>query len=554
VDDHGSATIQISAPGYLTGSATVTLVPTGFYPTQSSVTLTLPNTGTVQLLPAPATAQASYAYTNYHFRAGTTPFAIGAASGNTGIVTVSPAQATVGPGSGEIDFKLQSVGGGSTSLSIAVSDPYLAPPSLTVTVQGGQLSLYGVSAVGKNLQAALSINTQSGVGVTVTSSDPSRLVVSASAAAQGQASATVTQGVVYVQALSDSGTVAVTASAPGYQTATAQIAVTPAAATFAAASIGTLTTLSPPVALQVQLVSYTANGSSYYSPQQLRGGAPALTVPVNLSDATVGTVTPAQLVFNSGDSVKSFTFQPTGAGSELISLGVPSGFADAFSAREELLAVIAPRLAIAGATTIGKDLQSTLTATLSSAPAQAVAVTLNSADATRVELGPSTGSLGASVNLNFGANSTAGAQFRIAGLDSSGTVALNLAAPGLTASNYSVTLEPSGFRFGSTSATLASGATSFIQVISCALLPGSLAPAGDYAVRSDIAAPVPLTIASSNSSVVAVPPGPLYFDGGTAQQTFSITAGSPGIAILTLTPPSGWSKPSGGFTMTITVH
>jgi len=553
LDNRGAAAIQTSAPGYLPGTATVTLVPTRFNCDQTSLTLTVPNPATVYLYAVPA-SQTYQSYGTYHFRAGVAPFAVGAASANTAVATVSPAQAPVGPGSSQIGFTVQSVGGGSTAVSFDVPAPYLAPSSIAVTAQGGQLSMYNVSGLGKNLQTSLQLGAPPGVSVTVASSDPSRLLVSASAAAPGQASATVTQNVVYAQALGDSGSVTLTASAPGYQTATAQVALTPAAAVFFSVSSSALTTLSPPVTLQVQLVSYTSGSGSYYPPQPLRAGAPPLSVPVILSDATVGTVSPAPLVFNPGDSVKTLTFQPTGAGTELISLGVPAGLVDPLSAREQLLTVTAPRLILGGTTAIGKNLQANLTAALSAAPAQALTVTLNSADPSSLELGQLSGSLGASVGLNFAANSTASAGFRIAGLADSGSVALHFAAPGLAALNDSVTLEPSGFRFASTAVTVASGAGIYVQVLSSALFPGSLAPAGDFAVRSDIGAPVLLTVTSSNPSIAAVSSAPLSFGGGSSQENLLITAGSPGVATLTITPPSGWSKPSSGSQLVVTVH
>ena len=461
----------------------------------------------------------------------------------------------VGPGSGELGFTVQSVGGGTAAVSFDVPAPYVAPASIAVTVQGGQLGLYApYSAIGKNLQSSLQLNAAAGVSVTVTSSDPSRLLVSASAATPGQASATVTQNVVYAQALGDSGSVTVTASAPGYQTATAQVSLAPAAAVFVAANLGTLTTLSPPVSLQVQLVSYASGTASYYPQQTLRPGAALLAVPVNLSDATVGTVSPAPLVFNPGDCIKSLTFQPTGAGTELMSLGVPAGLVDPLSAREQLLTVIAPRLILSGAAAIGRNLQATLSAVLSPPLAQPATVTLSSADPSSLELGQTSGGFGASVSLNFAANSTASASFRIAGLAGGGSVGFNLAPSGLAAFDNSVTLEPSGFRFASTAVTIATGASMYVQVLSSALLAGSLLPAGDYAVRSDIGAPVLVTVTSSNASVAAVSSTPISFGGGSSQENLLITARSPGVATLTITPPPGWSTPSSGSQLLVTVH
>ena len=206
--------------------------------------------------------------------------------------------------------------------------------------------------VGKDLQDQLFINGDNvfrdSFTVTVTSSDPSRLLVSLSPAAPGQASATVVyrqgqQFSVYVQALAGSGSVKVTASSAGYQTAESQVQLTAASVIlFNQPSPNPLTTNSPPVPFEARLAPYPQN----FSPvaQALRAGASPVSVQVSLSDTHVGSVTPTQVLFNAGDVRQPFSFQPLAAGSTLVSLSVPSGFVDPLSLRQMLLTVIAPRL------------------------------------------------------------------------------------------------------------------------------------------------------------------------------------------------------------------
>jgi hypothetical protein len=388
--------------------------------------------------------------------------------------------------------------------------------------------------------------------VTVTSSDPSRLLVSASPDTPGQAAVTVGQGAVYAQGLADSGTVRLTATAAGFQSATADVVLAPAAAVFGSNfNIPPLSTLSAPVSLTV-LLQPGSNSQGVQQPR--RPGAPILTVPIRQSDPTVGAVTPAQLTFRPGDSSASFSFQPRAAGADLISLDVPAGFSDPLSARQLLLNVIAPRLVLSGSLSVGKDLQAPITANLAGVAGQPIVVTLASADPARLELGGPAATPGPTVALNFATAGSDGIRFTLAGLASSGSVTINATAAGLPATSYSVTLQPSGFRFTVPSVSVPKGTSSVAQIVSSMLAPGALTPAGDYALRSDIGAPVPVTVTSSDSSIVSVPAGPVFFSAGDSQASFTISGKSPGVATLTIAAPPGWSVAAGVSKMTVIVQ
>jgi hypothetical protein len=353
LDQAGTVSVQITAAGYGSSSANVTLAPTTFATDQSSVLGAIPNVNlTFRLRPVPLTTPNSfYGGLNYTFRPGVASYTIGASSSDPGVATISNPALTVSSGSSELDFSIQTISAGTATINFSVPDPYVAPPAVTVNVQGGRLMLSSVT-VGKDLQDQLFINGDNifrdSVTVTVTSSDPSHLLVSPSPATPGQASASVVyrqgqQFSVFVQALAGSGTVKVTASSPGYQTAGSEIQLTASSVIlFNQPSANPLTTSSPPVPLEARLAPYPQNFSPVI--QALRAGASPVSVQVSLSDMHVGSVTPTQVLFNPGDSRQPFSFQPLAAGSTLVSLSVPSGFVDPLSLRQVLLTVIAPRL------------------------------------------------------------------------------------------------------------------------------------------------------------------------------------------------------------------
>jgi hypothetical protein len=460
---------------------------------------------------------------------------------------VSPAQARVTAGTASIDIQVQPVSAGEANITFQVPDTYVAPAPVHVTVQGGQIYFSGPQTLGKDLETAFSMNLRA--AVTVTSSDPSRVLVSATPLATGQPSVTVTEGTVYAQALADSGSVNLTAAAPGYQSTTVRVALSQSQVVIGNPNYSTsLTTLSPPFALEGRLTP-TSGGT----PQARRPGSAPLTVPIMLSDPGVGTVTPAQLTFNPGDSSAPFSFRPLAAGSELISLGVPAGFADAQALRQLLVTVTAARLILNGALAVGKDLQAPVSATLSGANAQPTTIGLSSSNPALLKLAGQQGAPDASVNLTFAAGTSSGATFYLVGLADSGSVAIT-GADGVPIGSFSVTLQPSGFRFAQPSATVTAGRSTTVQIVPAMLAPGGLTPVGDLALRSDLTAPVAVTVTGSDSSIVSVPSTPVSFYAGDRQQGLTIVGVSPGVATLTITTPAGWLRPAGSYKMSVIVQ
>jgi hypothetical protein len=560
LDQSGTVSIMIAAPGYGSTSAQVMLFPTSFRADQMNVNLSAPsNPYQLPLRPVPLVdPPVSYVNSTYQLRAGMSGITIGVSSSAPAVVS-APSQITASAGAREVDVPITPLSPGSATLSFNFPDPYVAPGNVSVQVQGGSLFLSPSSPVlGKNLQTSMGVSAQSGNGValTITSSDPARLLVSTSASSLGQASvvATFFAGTpfnVYLQALSDTGTVTVMVAATGYQTVSATVQLTSPAVILGnmPTQIGTLTTLSPPVSLEAHLT----NGSNpnSYNALTLRPGAPAAIVPIALSDPTIGSLTPAQLVFNPGDSSKTFSFQPLAPGSALLSLGVPAGYADPLSLRQQLINVLAPRLNFSATLSVGKDLQRSFTVGLLSVPAQPLTLTLTSADPARLLL--STGAAGnpvSSLTLSF-ANSQS-SQFNLVGLAGSGTVALRMTSSALIPSSYDVSLQPSGFVFSSPQTSTTTGSILRIPVFSYALNSQTLAPDANYPLRPGIS-PVAITIASSDGSVLPSEQ-PLFFYPGDSQQFSSITAKAPGAATLTIRAPEGFSTPSNGATATVRVQ
>jgi hypothetical protein len=425
-------------------------------------------------------------------------------------------------------------------------------------ITGGLLILSpNFTVLGKDLEDTVTVNTANGQQsqVTLTSSDPSRVLLSSSAVAPGQRSLTMTtppgQVQFYAQALSDTGTVTLTLSSPGYQDAQTQIRLGGSSVVLQSMTVGVLTPLSSPVSFQGRLAP--VNGNSF-NQALLRPGAATVVAQVNLTDPRIGTVIPSQLTFTPGSGVENFSFQPTAAGSALLTLSVPTGFVDPGPARQQLLNVIPVRINLTGSLSVGKDLLQSTSINLPSPLGQAVTFTVTSSNAGLVLLSNTASGGGtASISVPMAQGSSASAPFYIHGLAASGSVSLQVSAPQAGSSAFTASLQPAGFAFNPLNTTTVSvNQRTFIQILSYGLNPQTLAPESNQALRPG-AAPVSLTIVSSDPSILGTS-APVAFRPGDSLGNLLILPSAPGVATLTIQAPAGFTMPSSGASATISVH
>ena len=183
-----------------------------------------------------------------------------------------------------------------------------------------------------------------GVRITLTSGDANRMLLSTSATAQGSGQIVLPVNVgasgsstpFFIQALDGSGTVSLSASAPGYANQSVTITLGPSGFVFNPFAIGatfTTTTFSANTNLQI-LPALLAVGAAptFATNQAVRGGGLG---PVNVTvsavdqptgGTSVGTIVGSPVTFNGGDTSKIVAFDPTAAGTSLITVEVPTGF------------------------------------------------------------------------------------------------------------------------------------------------------------------------------------------------------------------------------------
>jgi len=257
------------------------------------------------------------------------------------------------------------------------------PYSLTNTACTTNCSPITVTAtsVGQNLQTlvtmtlpAFAVPTGSGtLNVTLTSSDPTKLLLSARANAAGTGSVTVQFSVgpasasVYVQGLVSSGTVYVVASAPGVVFGAGQVTLTPSGFVLVQNSTlgGSLvTTQNFPVSFSLD--SYQLD--SGMNPIQSMSVSGALATPPNVTiqdpNLSVGTLSQNPVTFedlsgNPTDNVSiTFNTDPVNIGTTTLTVTTPTGFSTPASGATLVITVNSSTMSVNQADpTIGQGLE-----------------------------------------------------------------------------------------------------------------------------------------------------------------------------------------------------
>ena len=322
----GTTTITATASGYAPGIATAkvaltgTLTPSPFsvaQSTTSNVTLTLS-----QVAPAGG-------------------LTIDLSTDNVGIATV-PASLTIAQGNLSGQVAVTGVAPGTTTLHARGAG--LTETTATVNVTPAPaINVGSLANLGKDLQRpfSLSLGEPAPAGnltVTLTSADPSKVLLSTGATTAGSASIAVTfsagnsgsSTTVYAQSLANSGTVQVTASAPGYANGSGSVSLVPSGFYFISGNI-TTTTLSSDDLVRVCSASLNAATLNVAQQDELRGGIASVGVAVSSSNTAVGTLvnSPDGIPGGQGctyQTAPEMMFHPVGAGTATLTVVAPSGF------------------------------------------------------------------------------------------------------------------------------------------------------------------------------------------------------------------------------------
>jgi hypothetical protein len=342
----------------------------------------------------------------------------------------------------------------------------LAVPAFTPYTMGAGADLSAESVtVGRNLQAPARITLgtpvpQDGLEVTLTSDDPSRLLLSKGEDQPGSATIalkllpqSVRSPEFMLRALAASGSVSYTISAPGRESAKGAATLVPSAIVILGplkAPRFSTTPRGDPSKLTIVSVALDPAGKILQD-QPVAADSP-LEVQIANSNPAAGNLQQATLRLAGGLRSASTYFHPAAEGDSTIAPVQPAGFATPADRASIVASVAKPALAIAGDIFLGKDLQTPATLVLGEkAPPGGVTVTLTSADSSRLVLSAKEDLLGSgSLKVTVPAGEQSALYF-IQALGDSGDVAYSASAPGFRSKSGQVGLTASGFVLASES-------------------------------------------------------------------------------------------------------
>lgn len=317
--------------------------------------------------------------------------------------------------------------------------------------------------VGENLEAGATVGVSEpagagGLAVTVVSSDPTRVLLSATPESAGSASIvlSIPQGYkqsheFYVQALAAGKNVTLTASAPGMPNRTAVAKIGRSGVVMRGPSGPGAPILTTPrsdsLKITVTAALFDESGAAVSS-QPVAGGR-SFSVTLSSSSENVGRLAAPQLTIAGGTESATTRFQPAGVGKTTLAAALSGSGAAPMPPSTIPAEVISPGMGVLDDATLGHNLQVPGSLTLGEpAPAGGLEVRLTSSDPSRLLLSTSDSTPGSeSITILIPAGASTGSYF-VSSLGDQGEVTYVATAPGYRSRIGHLRLAPSGVVIG----------------------------------------------------------------------------------------------------------
>ena len=449
----------------------------------------------------------------------------------------------------------------------------LTPPNVTV---GESLEVIANVALNEAAPAA-------GLEITLTSSDPSKVMFSKTAEGAGSASIKLIVRAGYrdspdyfIQGFGKSGTVSYTASAPGFANSSGTVTLAPSGLILARSGMGVPTLLTTTGA-KTDLLVYSAlldAEMSFVHPQPVAGGR-SVSVTVTSSNVRVGAAVPAGVTIAGGSASASIEFRPLMAGETTLSLNVPQGFSVPAQFGRVATTVLMPGIAVTDDISIGHNLETGGSVSLGEpAPAGGVVVTLTSNNPGKLLLSRTPDQVGSDcITVAIPAGGVH-ASYYMQALAGAGAVTYMAAAPGFRTRSGTVTLTPSGLVMGGPQGppdeaellskeiaegphgfvtNLAGRASTIVTVYAVQLDPATRRGADltVQPVRAGVAIKAVLT--NSNPAAGTVKAAELTIPSGVSFASTHFTPAGVGTTVISVTTPAGYTKAANSTSLTVIV-
>ncbi len=555
----GNTTYTVSAPGYTSGTATITSDLSGFayygVPNFSTTTLSTPSgiaVYTAALNPQTMNVDQFFLPVS----PGVAPISVSITSSNTSVGTITTSPVIFNPGDTGQSTTFQPGTAGTTTLSIGTPAGYTTPAQyqqITATVTAPAITESDVTT-GVNLQYGtniyLPVTPPTPVTVTVKSSAAGVASLSNSLTTAGTDTLTFNNvsssfvGTIYVQGQTV-GTSTLTVSAPGYTTGTNTLTVNPSGfAYYGVPNINTSTFSSPNTITVYTAVLNPSSLAVQNFQLPLNPGVTAATVPIVDSAPSVGTIGSSALIFHAGDSYQQTTFTPVSAGTANLTLGTPAGFTTPSQYQQITATVSAPAISVSNVTT-GLYLETNLGIYLPVAPPNPVTVTVTSNGPLISTISNSATVVGTNTLVFTNVTSTYVGNIFVQGA-SIGATTITVSAPGYTNGDATITVNPSGFTYYGIPnfTTTASSSPTTLTIYPTVLNPGTLTAYTIGQQVSPTAGNVSVPIVSSDTGVGTITTSPIIFMPGSSYVQTNFQPVATGTTTITIQTPTGFSTPS----------
>jgi hypothetical protein len=444
--------------------------------------------------------------------------------------------------------------------------------------------------VGRNLQTLASVRMpeaagESGTQITVTSDDPSRMLLSTAPDRAGTATISLTVRPHFVdspefciQGMADGGAVTYTVSAGNMGTAKGTVTLVPSAVLILGPSrVPKFPTTPGGNPARITIVSAALDSSLKVAGEQQVAGGLQLDVALASSNPAAGKLGVSKLTLGGGSSTATTFFKPAAEGNTTIAPVQPHGFTAAAEMASVIIAVAKPGLAPADDFFIGKDLETAATLCLGeAAPPGGLKVTMTSADGSKLLLSTKEDEMGSpSITLTVPAGQLI-AKYYLQSLGDSGIVTYDVAAPGFRSSTAKIGLAPSGFivayeaygppdeaavrRKGPYSnarefyASLSDAKVRPVRVsVYSAYLDPETKRAADITVQPLRAGVTATVVLKSTDPAVGTVESPVTIGSGVSQVKTQFTPIDKGRTVITVITPAGFSTPGNAASVPATV-
>ena len=559
----GTAQLTATANGYNNGTITINLTPSAIEWASGgfSTTTFTPNTTVTlvsyQLNPATLTAQ-----NTQNLRTGLS-VSVTVTTSDTTIGTIVNSPATLNPDTNATTVSFHPVGAGAANLLIATPVGFTTPngagsSSITATVTAPSLNINVSTNLGQNLQVdgesiSLGAAPPSSETLTLSSNSASLLLATTPAGPFSQSiTLPLTAGspsapAFSEQGLATSGSAVLTASAPGYNTGSTTVTLTPSAIEWNSGNFST-TTFSSNNSLSIASFQLNPATLTAQSSQNIRTGM-SVSVSVTSSDTTIGTIVSSPVTINPDTNLTSVLFQPVAAGTAILAIATPTGFTTPNGAASSSITatVTAPNLSIGVVSDLGQNLQvDNESIGLAAVPPTSRTLTLTSGSAALLLATTPAGPFSQSITLPLTASSFTVPGFSIQALAGTGTALLTASAPGYSNGTATVTLTPSGIVWSSGSfSTTAGAADSNLTVIAAQLNATTLTAQAYQNIRTGAGVSVSVVITSSNTAAGTIIVSPVTINAGVDSASVDFHPVAAGVTNLIITTPNGFTTPNG---------